>query len=214
MLVLLPISLLATAVEAVAVGLPAASSDYRILEVIVILVVVATGRTLGGVFYAGLLDRLVGHRQGGHPRMSIAEVIRTLPYRRLWVANILLALVTTIGLLLLVIPGVLVYTLFSLVGPIINIEDQSVLRGFRRSAELVLPRFPLVLLLATLPTTAEQVLHEFVHFLLEHQPDYVVAIILDGLLAGTIGAFVGLVEVTLAYELGARGQHPAAQPTQ
>jgi hypothetical protein len=207
MLVLLPISLVATAAEAVVVGIPAATWSDSVIEVVLVLVVVAAGRTLGSVFYAGLLDRLVGHRQRGHPRMSLGEVVRTLPYRRLWIANVVLVLATTIGLLLFALPGVLVYTLFALVGPIINIENRPVLEGFRRSIELVLPNFLLVFVLATLPAAAEQVVHQLVHFLLEHQPGYVRAIVLDGLLAGTVGAFLGLVEVTLTYELGARGRH-------
>ncbi len=97
------------------------------------LLVIAGVATFGTTFFAGLLDRIVGEEERGHPRRSLREVLRTLPYWRLIGADVLLSLGAVVALLLLVVPGLIFYTFFSLVGPAVVMEDRGVFDGFRRS---------------------------------------------------------------------------------
>ena len=112
--------------------------------------------------------------------------------------------VALIGLALFVVPGVIIFTLWSLVGPVITIEDRSVRGAFARSWQLVRGHFWLTLLLVTLPLEIEQAaLHAIQYAELFDHP-LIPAFLLNGLLGMIIGSVVGLVEVVLAYELIAR----------
>jgi hypothetical protein len=156
---------------------------------------------LGSAFYAGLLDKVVGEHQHGHQRESVGEILRTLPYRPLVAADLLLSLIVAAGLLLFVIPGLILFTLFALVGPLITIEGQTALGSFRRSFTLVQPVFVTAFVAVTLPVVLE---HAFVHTIehaVLHRPPFLTAFILSGFGAVTVAAFVGLVEVTLAFAL-------------
>jgi hypothetical protein len=158
----------------------------------------------GVVVYAGILDKVVGAHLHGHPDLTLREVWTVLPLWRLGGADVLLALTTIVGTALFVVPGVVIFTLWSLVGPVITIENRSVTSAFGRSYQLVRPRFWLTLLLVTLPLQVEQAALHAIHYtdLFEHP--LVPAFALNGLLGMIIGSVVGLIEVVLAYELIAR----------
>jgi hypothetical protein len=164
---------------------------------------------LGNVFYAGLIDRVVASDQRGHPEYTIREVLQTLPYRRLILADVVLVVVTSVGLVLLVIPGVLAFTFFCLVGPLIVSEELGVRAAFRRSAALVRKHFWISLTLVSIPLAVEHELIEAVeHIDFEH--DFLVVLCVHTVLAVGLIAFVAVVEVTLTYELA--GRYPP-QPT-
>jgi hypothetical protein len=160
--------------------------------------------TAGVVLYAGILDKVVGAHLHGHPDLTLSEIRKVLPFGRLVAADVVLALATLVGLALFVIPGIIIFTLWSLVGPVITIEDGSVGDSFRRSGQLVRPHFWLTLFLVTLPLQIEQAVLHAIHYtdLFEHP--LVPAFLLNGLLGMVIGSIVGLIEVVLAYELIAR----------
>jgi hypothetical protein len=159
---------------------------------------------VGVVVYAGILDKVVGAHLHGHPDLSVREIWRVLPLRRLFAADVVLALTTLVGLALFVVPGVVVFTLWSLVGPVITIEDRPVRSAFRRSWQLVRPHFWLTLCLVTLPLQVEQAVLHAVHYADIFEHPFVPAFLLNGLLGMVIGSVVGLVEVVLAYDLVAR----------
>ncbi len=158
---------------------------------------------LGTTFYSGFLDQLVGEDQHDHEPRSIGEVLRTLPYLRLIGASFLVLVATSIAGLLLVIPGVLMYTLLSLTGPLINIERLGVFAAIRRSVQLVWPRLWFVFRLVTVPVIVETALDAGVEHLLHSQP-WLEVLIANGLLAITMLTVVSLIEVTLAHELVVR----------
>jgi uncharacterized membrane protein YhaH (DUF805 family) len=121
---------------------------------------------LGTVFLSGFLCRLIGTAEHGGPprggaprggpprsgdRVTIGHVARTLPWGRLALADLLVTLLTLIGLIALVIPGLIIINLLAVTGPVIEIEDRRVLAALRRSARLVRQHFWVVALLATLP---------------------------------------------------------------
>lgn len=166
------------------------------------LVLVAFGAA-GTVFYPGLLDRIVGVERGHNERQSLGAVLRTLPYGRLILAEIILFTVTSIGLALFFVPGLMAFTFFGLVGPTITIENRSAIAAFWRSARLVRPHFWLVFLLVTVPIGFEHVVEDLVHHAVEHEA-FIVRFGSHALIGVIIGSIVGLVEVHLAFRLSGR----------
>jgi len=157
----------------------------------------------GTVFYPGLLDRIVGVERGHNERQSMGIILRTLPYGRLILAEIMLFAVTGIGLALFFVPGIIAFTFFGLVGPCITIEDRSAVDAFRRSARLVRPHFWLVLLLVTVPIGIEHLAEDLVHHAVEHEA-FIVRFGSHALIGIVIGSIVGLIEVHLAFRLSGR----------
>ncbi len=158
----------------------------------------------GVVVYAGILDKVVGAHLHGHPDLSLREIWRVLPLGRLAAADVLLALATLAGTALFVVPGVVIFTMWSLVGPVITIENRAVTSAFARSWQLVRHHFWLTLLLVTLPLQLEQAVLHAIHYTELFDHPLVPAFLINGLLGMLISSVVGLVEVVLAYELIAR----------
>jgi hypothetical protein len=160
---------------------------------------------LGLTFYSGMLERLVGSVERGEPAQPIAQVIRTLPWVRLLVAEAVLLVIGAAAALLVVVPGLVVDTLFALVGPLINILDSSVPDAFRRSVRLVGPHFVLVFVFISLPLAIE---HELLVLIAELVPhEHIWLVFLSNFILGDLfGMALGLMEVTLAERL-VRGAH-------
>jgi hypothetical protein len=167
------------------------------------LVPVTSATVAGSVLYAGALDRIVGAHHYGGERHPALDLVRRLPLKRLVIADVVLVFVVVGGLALFVVPGLVALTLFSLVGPMVTIEERSVRGAFARSARLVRPHFVLVFGLVTLPLIVEEVIfHTLFERALEH-PGFV-TYALDGLVVALVGGAIGVIEVTLAYDLSRR----------
>ena len=176
-----------------------------------VYVVALTGTAMSQVgitFYAGLLDKVVGEFELGEDPEPVLHVLRTLPYGSLIVADILITAVTALGLVLLVIPGLVVFTLLAITGPVINIEHLSALRGMRRSAELVRHHFWLVFLLVAIPIGLEHQIIDLADELVLHH-SLIEVFLVQGILGMIVGSFVGLVEVNVAYALELERVEPA-----
>ena len=162
--------------------------------------------TLGLTFYAGMLERLVGSVERGEPAQPVPVVLRTLPWGRLLVAEAILVVIGAAASLLLILPGLIVGTLFALVGPLINLIDSSVPEAFKRSLRLVWPHFMLVFCFISLPLAIE---HEVVVAVADLVPhEHIWAVFLTTFILGDLfGMALGLMEVTLAERLvtGAHG---------
>ncbi len=99
---------------------------------------------MGEVFYSGAVAiSLTDGEQGRTP--SPWEIARRLRYGRLIAVDLIYGFLVTVGLVLLVAPGVVVFTLFGLSGPVVEIEERGVGAAFSRSLELVRGRFWTVL---------------------------------------------------------------------
>lgn len=185
-------------------------SDYPGL--VAPLFLAASVATFGTTFFAGLLDRVVGEEERGHPRQRLGQVLRTLPYWRLIGADVLLALGAVVAVLILIFPGLIFYTFFSLVGPAVVMEDRGVFDAFRRSARLVRGHFWLTFLLVTLPILVEE---DAVHGIVALAGDVnaIVVFIVNTLAGAAVGSIVALVEVMLASRLAVRKPEPAPAGT-
>lgn len=156
--------------------------------------------TLGAVFLSGFLCRIVGHTEHGHEHPSIRQVLASLPWVRLVLADLLVVLIVAVGVLLLVIPGLIAFTLLAVVAPVIEIEDRPVHVALRRSAHLVRPHFWWVALLATVPLA---VMSE-IESITPHGAELTVileALAIRGLGDALIEAAIGLTLVALCYRL-------------
>lgn len=92
---------------------------------------------LGEQFYAGVAEEAAGERRSGHAPRPLRRLAAELPYGRLLVADVVIAVGTVVGLLLLIVPGLLFFTWFSLTAPVITLEGKGVRAALRRSRDLV-----------------------------------------------------------------------------
>ncbi len=172
-------------------------------------VTVAVIGAFGFVFYAGLLDLVVGAYHRGEPDPTVREVVRQLPHGKLVVADAILVTITGVLAIFFVIPGIVALTFFCLVGPLIVTEQHTVLGAFQRSFALVRPHFWMVLFMVVVPLVIEDTIIHAVQF------DMVRSRFLDNFIANAIlgvliGSVVGLLEVVLAHEFRLRDPLPAA----
>jgi predicted secreted protein len=155
---------------------------------------------LGSVFLSGVLCRIVGTAEHGLERASIGHIARHLPWSRLIRADLLVVLLVVVGLFLLVIPGLIVVTLFAIIGPVIEIEHKPVRAALRRSARLVWQKFWWVVLLATLPLALVSEVDG-----LAPEPHGAGAILealaIRGVGTAVLEAVIGVVLVELTYQL-------------
>ncbi|HTS97475.1 MAG TPA: hypothetical protein VMI33_12715 [Streptosporangiaceae bacterium] len=163
---------------------------------------------LGTVLLAGFLCRILSQAEHGAGDASFLRVVRTLPWSRLIRADLLVALLFIIGALALLIPGLVVLTLFAIVGPVIEIEGRAVLAALRRSARLVWPRFWWVALFATAPLILAGEIESLAPQ--PHGPwSILAALAVRGVVDALVEAAIGLVLVELCYRLIALDAAPA-----
>ncbi len=162
--------------------------------------------TLGLTFYSGMLERLVGAVERNEPPQPVGHVLRTLPWLRLLLAEVILVVVDGFAAAFFAFPGLIIDTLCALVGPLINLLDCSVREAFGRSVRLVWPHFMIVFVMITLPLAIEHEVIVLIKDLVPHEQ--VTLIFLTNFALGlSFGVALGLVEVSLAERLvsGAHG---------
>src|ERR1039458_2559556 len=170
----------------------------------------STVSLLGAVFLSGFLCRLVrdtGHGDTGHGDTQhdasgpgIREVLRSLPWGSLILADLLTTVLVVAGLLALVIPGLELRTLLAVVGPVIEIEHRHALAGLRRCVHLVRPHFWRVAAFGTLPLLLSS---GIVAVLPDPSgpTDVVTTLIVRSIGEGIADSVVGLLLVELCYRL-------------
>ena len=198
-ILLVPLNILAT-VTATTFDSRSEQLDAMAVSRIALALVAGLGAALGAVGFAGVLDQLVAEQRRGLPRQSLAAVVRGLPYGRLLLASVLMAVVLVVGLLLFILPGLLAFTVFVLAGPLIG-GGESVIGSFRRSARLVRPHFWLVVVVVTLPMLASVLIDDALSALFERESEIVEVLIINGMVAATLGAAIALIQVVLTEEL-------------
>jgi hypothetical protein len=142
--VFVPLGLLEAAVGQIGTVDTAYDSGLIIAATVgIVLVQVAFG-LLGEVFYSGAVSILIARFPSG-TRVPLRRIAGELNYGRLIGADILYVAAVGAGLLLFVVPGVLMFTLFALVAPLIELERLGLRAAFARSRQLVRGRFWTVL---------------------------------------------------------------------
>jgi len=203
LILFVPPPLLAVVLDGVRESLEADPRLIRGLGYVLGLLIAGMVRLFGPVVYAGYLDEAVGQEYFHGERLRFRDVLRSLPWLRLIVADIILVAGTGIGLALLVVPGLIFLTLFALVGPVIVQEGHGVVGGFRRTFQLAREAWLMILVLVVALLAAESIVHEIVHEAV-HDSSLLVQLGAAWIVAAIIGGIAGLVEVALATELMAR----------
>jgi hypothetical protein len=171
---------------------------------------------LATVFVAGCLCRVAGEVSHGEQHVGVGQTARSLPWGSLVLGDLLFVVLTLVGLVLLVVPGLIVMTLLAVIGPAIEIEHRRAFAAVRRSVHLVRQRFWVTVLLATLPLLVSSVLESLVS-----EPHDVAQLLVvlaaRGIGGGLLEAAVGLVLVELCYRLieldaGPRRRRQQARP--
>jgi hypothetical protein len=127
------------------------SIPQLVAAMITTILVGGTTAVYATLLFAGLLDYTIEAELEGRRVPPLTQVLRRTPYLRLLVLDALVVLVTAIGVLLLVIPGLIAFTLLSLASPLAVSENLGPVAAMRRSIELVRPRFGTAVAVFLLP---------------------------------------------------------------
>jgi hypothetical protein len=138
----------------------------------------------------------------------IRDVLRSLPWGSLVLADVLVTLIVLVGLVALIIPGLIAITLLSVAGPVIELERQHAVAGLRRCVHLVRPHFWRVAAFGTVPLL---VANGVIAALPDPSgpTDVVTTLIVRSIGEGVVEAAVGLILVELCFRLIA-ADHAAA----
>jgi hypothetical protein len=158
---------------------------------------------LGSVVLGGTMNELVGPLIRGADQPSVGEAVRSLPIGRLVAADLVVTFLVGVGAAVGAVPGLLMAALVSIVGPVVHIERLSPLMGVRRSIGLTWPHAWLAICLVVPAILVEGVAHGFLVFLWDRL-GLVGELAVEIPLILSVGAFVVLTEVVLAYALLAR----------
>jgi hypothetical protein len=170
-----------------------------------LVVAVQAVAAFGLTFYAGLLDRLLGAIAIGSPLPRVAGVLRSLPYLRLLVAELAVFTIVTMASAVLLIPGLVAFTLFVVVGPLIVRSEISVVDALETSVRLVRPHFGLALFVLTVPLMIERELIDLIEVTIGHEAVWQ-AFVAHFAVGVLFGVAIGLLEVALAHRLLASSQ--------
>jgi hypothetical protein len=143
--VFVPLGLLDALAVEVELGSLDLSSALRIAAVAGAAALITVTGLLGEVFYSGAVAVSLTHSEQ-EKAPPISEVARRLDYRRLIAVDLVYVLFVVVGLLLLIVPGVLVFVWFGLSGAVVEIEKRTVRGALIRSWNLVRGNFWIVLL--------------------------------------------------------------------
>ncbi len=90
-------------------------------------------------FFTGMVVMLVRDLQDGHRDSTLGELFSSVTpvFVPVIVVSILFAIGLAIGFVLLIIPGLILLTIWSVVVPVTVVEKPGILRAFGRSRELV-----------------------------------------------------------------------------
>jgi hypothetical protein len=113
-----------------------APSAWEIVRLLFGVALHVATATFGEVFYAGIAMAAVTQSMEGKPRAPIGQLLRTLPYGRLLVVDVISSVALGIGLALLIVPGLWLFARYVLAAPLLKLEAPSVRGAFRRSREL------------------------------------------------------------------------------
>jgi hypothetical protein len=110
------------------------ASDSLVLALLGLIVYIAAG-----VLFTGYVVKLVQDTRDGKMHHSVEELYESaVPYIGTLILNGLLAAVAIFfGFVLLIVPGLILITIWAVVAPSIVIEDAGVIGAFGRSRELV-----------------------------------------------------------------------------
>lgn len=179
--------------------------------------VAASVITLIGAFWVqGALVKAVDDVRDGRVDLSLRTTLdRVRPHlAAIAVASVLAGLAIALGLLLLIIPGLFLMTIWSVLVPVIVLENRSAFESFGRSMELVRgygwPVFSLIFLTFLISFAFGSVLHT----LLSPLNDSLQRFLADLVSGAVVVPFMALIWTLLYFRLrdAKSSEQPPAQP--
>jgi len=168
--------------------------------VLTLILGVGTGM-FGTLLFAGVLDYTVESELAGRPPPSLVEVLDRIPYLRLLAVDFLVVLATVVGTLLLVIPGLLAFTLLGIASPLAVGGKDGALGAMRRSVRLLWPRLGTAVALVLVPNTIASWIEEELGTQAEHAGGHLAGLLAGVVLEATLLAFVAVLLTVLAHYL-------------
>ncbi|MBX5442887.1 MAG: hypothetical protein IRZ32_15345 [Solirubrobacteraceae bacterium] len=154
----------------------------------------------GDVFYAGLVAAaVIAWRRSS--RIRPLQVVRTMPWGTIIALDLLLPLAVALGLVLLIVPGVLVFVYFGLAPAFAKIEHLRMRPALRRSYEAVRGSFWRVLAVYVVVVISAGIIQELLQELADA---YIGSFAVHLAVRLAFAPFGGLAMVLTAYALGAR----------
>ena len=167
--------------------------------------------TLTAAFYAGFMDRTVHALRRGEQPASIPRIARELPYWRMIGVAIVAALMVLVGTIFFIVPGLILFTLTAIAGPVVVIEDRGVFSAIKRSMTLTRHRFWRMTIVVSIPIIVEGAVLDWAARVAGH--GIMAEILIHGLAAGFALAFVMLLEVHAAqWLIEDAHEHEGANP--
>jgi hypothetical protein len=144
---------------------------------------VTASSLFGEVFFSGAIAASLTHPE--HEQApGFRHLARHISYGKLIAVDVLYVLVTFVGFVALVIPGVLALIYLSLAGPVVELEKRGVRDGFVRSFNLVRGHFWMVAAIVVPIETVGDAINEAIVEAIHHGLG-------GGLLAAWVGESVG-----------------------
>jgi hypothetical protein len=144
---------------------------------------IAASSLFGEVFFSGAIASSLTHPEHEEPP-SFLQLARHISYGKLIAVDILYVLITILGLIVLIIPGILALVYLSLAGPVVELEKRGVREGFVRSFNLVRGHFWMVAAIVVPIETVGDGINEAIVEAIHHGLG-------GGLLAAWLGEAVG-----------------------
>ena len=190
-------------------GIVAASGSAALLIVTLMLLFIGTG------LYTGAVVEAVADIRDGRRDFSIGQLLQTaLPFTfPLIGASIIYGLVVALGLVLLIVPGLIFLTWFSLFAPAIVIERQGVFASFTRSHDLVRGNGWRVFGVLVVTAIIAGVIGSIIQRIAIGIADNAAGGIIGNLLSNLITAPITAIAVSTLYFMLREIKHGAAAPT-
>ena len=161
----------------------------------------------GQAVYAGLAAAAVIDWRAGRPLPPFRDLVRAMPLGRLIVLDIVITVLTAIGFVLLVVPGLIVLTYIAISPAILKIEHLGVQEALSRSIQLVRGRALQVFVTAVGAIILSEVAVELVALPFDEVGVLtVVNLLAEGIFQPVEGLAIALVAIQL---LELHGQAPA-----
>lgn len=145
LVVLLPQSIADAVTEGFHVEHLRSAADFATIGAALLLVVV---NLFGQAVYAGLTAAAVIDWRAGRPLPQLSALLRAMPLGRLVVLDLVITVLTAIGFVLLIIPGLIVLTYIAISPAVLKLEHLGVQEALARSIRLVRGRARQVFLIA------------------------------------------------------------------
>ena len=187
-------------------------TDDRI-DLYVGALVTAVWAGLGHHLLTGVLERVVAAERHGHDHPTFRATLHGLPWGRLIVADVVLAVVVVVGLALALLPGLVLLTLLAPVMPLLSMRHENLRTAWPAAVRLVRGSFwPVAAVFAIVVLTQAVVVEgtaELVHAVTH---SHTLEVVVHGLASLVVVPYTALVPVIITFDLlDRRGIAPEAR---